>query len=157
MPEDIYKMRLDKVFEGPMDLLVYLIRKNEVDIYNIPIAKITDRYLKYMELMRSMKIDFAGEFLLMAATLIKIKSRMLLPIHGDDDSIQIGLFELIDAFGKIFARIVPEKRIEFTAERISVKRKIADIMEIPEKQNSIPFGELFSESNNKSEVLVSIC
>jgi len=69
MPEDIYKVRLDKVFEGPMDLLVYLIRKKEVDIYDIPIAKITDRYLKYMELMRSMKIDFAGEFLLMAATL----------------------------------------------------------------------------------------
>ena len=208
MPEDIYKVRLDKVFEGPMDLLVYLIRKNEVDIYDIPIAKITDRYLKYVELMRSMKIDFAGEFLLMAATLIKIKSRMLLPIHGDDDeeedprmeitsplieylriksaaeklsrrdilgenifkrnavkeyesvnreddSIQIGLFELIDAFGKIFARIVPEKRIEFTAERISVKRKIADIMGILEKQNSITFGELFSESNNKSEVIVT--
>jgi len=68
-----------------MDLLVYLIRKNEVNIYDIPISLITDRYLDYIEWMKSMNVDIAGDFLVMAATLIQIKSRMLLPVHDDSD------------------------------------------------------------------------
>ncbi|MDP8235326.1 MAG: segregation/condensation protein A [Candidatus Erginobacter occultus] len=68
-----------EVFAGPLDLLLYLIRKNEVDIYNIPIQKITEQYLKYLELMKILDLDIAGEFLAMAATLMHIKSRLLLP------------------------------------------------------------------------------
>lgn len=68
-----------------MDLLIYLIRKNEVNIYEIPISLITDRYLEYIEWMKSMNVDIAGDFLVMAATLIQIKSRMLLPVHDDSD------------------------------------------------------------------------
>ena len=68
-----------EVFEGPLDLLLYLIRKDELDIYNIPIAKITEQYLKYIELMKVLDLDIAGEFLAMAATLMHIKSRLLLP------------------------------------------------------------------------------
>jgi segregation and condensation protein A len=75
---DAYKVRLD-TFEGPLDLLLHLIRKNEVNIYDIPIALITEQYLGYIELMQELDLDMAGEFLLMAATLIQIKSRMLLP------------------------------------------------------------------------------
>lgn len=85
MCSDIYKVQLENIFEGPMDLLVYLIRKNEVNIYDIPISLITDRYLDYIEWMKSMNVDIAGDFLVMAATLIQIKSRMLLPVHGDSD------------------------------------------------------------------------
>jgi len=85
MCSDIYKVQLENIFEGPMDLLVYLIRKNEVNIYDIPISLITDRYLDYIEWMKSMNIDIAGDFLVMAATLIQIKSRMLLPVHDDPD------------------------------------------------------------------------
>jgi segregation and condensation protein A len=66
-------------FEGPLDLLVHLIRKHEVNIYDIPIATITEQYLAYVELMQEMNLDVAGEFLVMASTLIHIKSRMLLP------------------------------------------------------------------------------
>ncbi len=66
-------------FEGPLDLLLHLIRKEQVDIYDIPIALITNRYLEYIELMQDLNINLAGEFLEMAATLIYIKSRMLLP------------------------------------------------------------------------------
>jgi len=73
-----YKVQLD-VFEGPLDLLLYLIRKNEVDIYDIPIEKITRQYLEYLDLMRMLDLNIAGEFLVMAATLMVIKSRMLLP------------------------------------------------------------------------------
>jgi len=85
MCSDIYKVRLENIFEGPMDLLVYLIRKNEVNIYDIPISLITDRYLEYIEWMKSMNVDIAGDFLVMAATLVQIKSRMLLPVHDDSD------------------------------------------------------------------------
>lgn len=73
-----YKVKLD-VFEGPLDLLLYLIKKEEVDIYDIPIAKITDQYLEYLEFMKLLDLNIAGEFLVMAATLMHIKSKMLLP------------------------------------------------------------------------------
>ena len=75
---DAYQVKLDS-FEGPLDLLLHLIRKNEVNIYDIPIALITEQYLGYLELMQEMNLDVAGEFLVMAATLIHIKSRTLLP------------------------------------------------------------------------------
>jgi segregation and condensation protein A len=75
---DAYKVKLD-TFEGPLDLLLYLIRKNEVNIYDIPISLITEQYLSYIELMHELNLDVAGEFLVMAATLIHIKSRTLLP------------------------------------------------------------------------------
>lgn len=67
-------------FEGPLDLLLHLIKRDEVDIYDIPIAHITQQYLTYIELMRSLDLDVAGEFLVMAATLMRIKARMLLPL-----------------------------------------------------------------------------
>jgi len=73
-----YNIKLD-IFEGPLDLLLHLIKKNEVDIYDIPIAVITDQYLEYIDIMKDMNLDFAGEFLVMAATLVHIKSKMLLP------------------------------------------------------------------------------
>ena len=73
-----YPVRLDN-FEGPLDLLVHLIRRHEIDIYDIPIALVTEQYLKYLELMQELDLDVAGEFLVMAATLIQIKARMLVP------------------------------------------------------------------------------
>lgn len=78
-----YEIKLD-VFEGPLDLLLYLIRKNEIDIYNIPVAAITEEYLKHLEVMKSLNLDLAGEYLVMAATLVHIKSKMLLPVSEDD-------------------------------------------------------------------------
>ena len=73
-----YRVDLD-VFAGPLDLLLYLVRKEEVDIYDIPIATITDQYIRYIEMLKSLDIDLAGDFLVMAATLMQIKSAMLLP------------------------------------------------------------------------------
>ena len=76
---DDYKVNLD-VFEGPLDLLLYLIRREELDIYDIPIGHITAEYMKFIEEARRLDLDIAGEFIVMAATLMVIKSRMLLPV-----------------------------------------------------------------------------
>ncbi len=73
-----YKLKLD-VFEGPLDLLLFLIKKNDIDICNIPITKVTDQYLEYIEMMKMLDLEIVGEFLVMAATLLQIKSKMLLP------------------------------------------------------------------------------
>jgi segregation and condensation protein A len=73
-----YRVNLE-IFAGPLDLLLYLVRKEEVDIYDIPIAKITEQYLRYLEMLKSLDMDLAGDFLVMAATLMQIKSAMLLP------------------------------------------------------------------------------
>lgn len=75
-----YKVRLD-VFEGPLDLLLYLIKRDELDIYNIPIEHVTRQYMQYLETMQMLDLNIAGEFLVMAATLMMIKSRMLLPVE----------------------------------------------------------------------------
>ncbi len=76
--EDIYNIKIP-VFEGPFDLLLHLIKENKLDIYDIPIALITGQYLQYIEIMKELNLEIAGEFLVTAATLIHIKSRMLLP------------------------------------------------------------------------------
>src|SRR5512135_2283198 len=76
--EDLYNIKLP-AFEGPLDLLLHLIRENKIDIYDIPISFITGRYLEYIGMMKELNLEIAGEFLVMAATLIQIKSKMLLP------------------------------------------------------------------------------
>ena len=81
-----YRVNLE-IFAGPLDLLLYLVRKEEVDIYDIPISKITDQYIRYIELLKSLDIDLAGDFLVMAATLMQIKSAMLLP-KAEPDQLQ---------------------------------------------------------------------
>jgi segregation and condensation protein A len=85
MPEKPYQVQLEDVFEGPMDLLVHLIKKNELDIYDIPVSLITEQYLQYLEWMKVMNVELAGDFIVMASTLAQIKSRMLLPVHEGDE------------------------------------------------------------------------
>ena len=80
MSQEEYKVKLE-VFEGPLDLLLYLIKKDELEIHDIPMEKITSQYVQYLELMKMLDLNVAGEFLVMAATLMMIKSRMLLPVE----------------------------------------------------------------------------
>ena len=82
--KDDYKVSLE-VFEGPLDLLLYLIKKDEVDIYDIPIGLITDQYMEYLKLMKVLDLNIAGDFIVMSATLMLIKSRMLLPVEERKD------------------------------------------------------------------------
>jgi len=89
LPEDVPRIQLP-IFEGPLDLLLYLIRKEKIEIHDIPIAPITRQYMEYLDLMQEMNLDVAGEFLVMAATLIHIKSKMLVPVEpteaqGEED------------------------------------------------------------------------
>jgi segregation and condensation protein A len=208
MQEEIYKVQLENIFEGPMDLLFHLIKKNELDIYDIPIALVTEQYLQYLDWMKTMNIDYAGDFIVMASTLAQIKSRMLLPtpegeeeeddprheiikplleylqmksaaeqlserhllgedtfIRGrdreefltfqEDEYVKVGLFELIDAFQKILEKIPTDHRMEFTADKISVKERITQINDILEAKGSTTFIELFSEHPDKNEVIVN--
>ena len=89
LPDDAPRIQLPQ-FEGPLDLLLYLIRRDRIDIHDIPIAPITRQYMEYLELMRELNLDVAGEFFVMAATLIHIKSKMLVPVQpaeaaGDEE------------------------------------------------------------------------
>ncbi len=206
--ETSYEIRLENVFEGPMDLLFYLIKKNEVDIYDIPIALITEQYLAYIELMKSLNIDFAGDFLVMAATLTQIKSRMLLPIHDEEEEVEdprleiarplqeylemksaaeqlaqrhilgehtfirsasteniqwndetelikVGLFELIDAFQKILMNLSPDHRVDMTTDRVTVKDRINQLVDLLEEKNSMTFDELFEGAVKKGDLIVT--
>ena len=96
---DTYRVKLE-IFEGPLDLLLYLIKKDEIDIYDIPISHITEQYLAYLELMQELDIAVAGDFLVMASTLIYIKSKMLLPpepkVDGEDDLSEDPRAELVE-------------------------------------------------------------
>lgn len=85
------------VFEGPFDLLLHLIRVNEMDIHDIRIAEITRQYLDYIEMMRELDLELAGEFLVMAATLIRIKARTLLPIHVHTEEEEEEIDEILSA------------------------------------------------------------
>jgi segregation and condensation protein A len=80
LPADAPRIHLP-VFEGPLDLLLYLIRRDRIDIHDIPIAPITRQYMEYLDVMRELNLDVAGEFMVMAATLIHIKSKMLVPVE----------------------------------------------------------------------------
>lgn len=79
-----YKIKLE-IFEGPLDLLLYLVKKDHLNVYDIPIAKVTEQYLKYINLMQLLDLNIAGEFLVMASTLMAIKSKMLLPIQEEQE------------------------------------------------------------------------
>src|SRR5262249_6115203 len=78
-----YQVKIN-IFEGPLDLLLHLIQKNDLDIYDIPISEITTEYLAYMDLLQELNLTMAGEFLVMAATLMQIKAKLLLPAEGGE-------------------------------------------------------------------------
>lgn len=207
--DETYNVRLNNIFEGPMDLLVHLIKKAEVDIYDIPISKITDQYLNYLEWMKRMNIDFAGDFVLMASTLTQIKSRMLLPastnededddprleitrplleylkiksaaeqlnernllgdkiftrtpdsqsmkeLNVEDNVIQVGLFELIDAFQNILDKISSDHRVNLAADKISVQERMTQITDLLETKESLTFDELLTGRPTRSDVIVT--
>ena len=93
----VYRVKTE-IFEGPFDLLLFLIRKHEIDIYDIPIHDITNQFLEYIEIMKILDLEVAGEFIEMVATLMSIKARMLLPkpVFGDDDSVEDPRTELVE-------------------------------------------------------------
>ena len=103
-----------EIFEGPLDLLLHLIKKNEVSITDIPIATITEQYLATLEVMQTFNLDVAGEFLVMAATLIHIKSRMLLPMADDEDDAEEGT----DPREELVRRLLEYQRFKDAADQL---------------------------------------
>ena len=125
-------------FEGPLDLLLHLIRSNEVDIADIPIAAISEQYLAYLELMRALDIDVAADYLLMAATLAHIKSRMLLPPDPDILSEDEGLDPRAELARRLAEYAVFKDAAEMLARRPLLNRDVfasqIDVTELPEKE-----------------------
>jgi segregation and condensation protein A len=101
------------MFAGPMDLLLYLVRREEVDIYDIPIAEITDQYIRYIEMLQSLDIDLAGDFLVMASTLLQIKSAMLLPKTETDATVGEG--DLADPRTELIRQLLEYKKFKDAA------------------------------------------
>ncbi|MBM3803431.1 MAG: chromosome segregation protein ScpA [Acidimicrobiia bacterium] len=118
MTSEDYRVHLP-AYDGPLDLLLDLIRKQEIDIYDIPIAKITEQYLAYIRLLEELDIGVAGEFLLMAATLIHIKSRMLLPkdplaLEGEE----------ADPRAELVARLLEHEKFKSAAQMLHQKELV---------------------------------
>ena len=211
MTSHTYEIKLDNIFEGPMDLLVHLIKKHEVDIYDIPIALITDRFLAYLEWMQSLNIEVASDFLVMAATLAHIKSRMLLPkpenqtedeeeedlrleiagqlleylqmkdvalqlsersildedvfarspdksffiIDPEEEVVKTDLFDLISAYHKLLDQTAGKDGMRIIAEKISVKDRMTEIIDIMENKGTVTFLDLLSKNSERIDIVVT--
>ncbi len=212
LPEDLYippdalKVFLD-TFEGPLDLLLYLIRRQNIDILNIPISHITTQYVKYIEMMNELKLELAAEYLLMAALLAEIKSRMLLPrlpdVEDEEDDPRaflikklqeyecikkaaeeiallpryerdvfdtlvdfseidveqqfpdIELTEMLFAFQDVLKRVEQLSHHKITREPLSVRERMAAILEKLNRPDSLPFSALFTRAEGKGGVVVT--
>lgn len=123
-------------FEGPLDLLLFLIRKSEVNIYDIPIAQITDQYLSFLDLATKINLDDLTDFFLMAATLLLIKSRMLLPIEVSfDDELEDPRQELVD-------RLIEYQKYKKFSELMAIKEEESEWhIQRNKKQTILPFPE----------------
>ncbi len=139
-----YKIRLE-IFEGPLDLLLYLVKKDHLNVYDIPISKVTEQYLQYLELMRLMDLNIAGEFLVMAATLMQIKSKMLLPIV---ETAQEELQE--DPRAELIRRLLEYEKFKEIAQTLKEReQKQRDIFTRPKIQEKVSEVD---EKEQKQEV-----
>lgn len=196
-------------FEGPLDLLLHLIKRDEIDIYDIPIARITQQYLAYLELMRALDLEVAGEFLVMAATLMRIKAKMLLPAPRADEEEDEGdpreelvqrlleyrqykeaastlrlrederrllyergllpseedagplplapasLFDLMDAFHRVIARIPEPAVYEVRTEVFDVEEKMSEIARAVAEDGTVMFSALLLRCRARAEMVVT--
>ena len=212
VPEDLYippdalEVFLD-TFEGPLDLLLYLIRKQNLDILNIPIAHITTQYISYIDMMNELHLELAAEYLLMAALLAEIKSRMLLPRQSEPEDEEddpraflirklqeyenikkvaeeidllpryerdifdtlvdksdieilqqppdIELNEMLLAFQDVLKRVEQLSHHQITKEPLSVRERMAAILEKLNRPDSLAFSALFTRTEGRGGVVVS--
>ena len=211
LPKDLYippialQVFLD-TFEGPLDLLLYLIRKQNLNILDIPIADITEQYVDYINLMKELELELAGEYLLMAAMLAEIKSRMLLPIFEDIEEEEdpraelirrlleyeryrtvsekmnqldrvdrdvflsaidtdqfnqpivlpdIQLMDLVMSFKEVLKKAEMFSTLHFMREPLSVKERMATILETIQDKDFVRFEELFDLEEEKMGLVVT--
>jgi segregation and condensation protein A len=207
-----YKVKL-QLFEGPLDLLIYLVKKDHLNIYDIPIAKVTEQYLAYLELMKCLDLNIAGEFLVMAATLLQIKSKMLLPadpasVEQEEQAdpreelikqlleyerfkeiaqelrqretsqqdvfkrpkpvmlakglpaegpgyFEASIFDLITAFSKALEDTPKELFYDVIKDEFTIEEKIHNILHNLLIKSALSLSELFSQTRNKVEIIVT--
>lgn len=137
--QESYSVNLE-IFQGPLDLLHYLITKDEIDIYDIPIARVTEQYMQYLELMKVLNLELAGEYILMAATLIRIKAKMLLPRdeEGEDEP---------DPREELVAALLEYRKFKEAGEILKEKRLLEERLYVP---HGIDPG-----NGNKEKVILS--
>ncbi|MGE5524848.1 MAG: segregation and condensation protein A [Rhodospirillaceae bacterium] len=131
IPPDALEVFLEQ-FEGPLDLLLYLIRKENIDVLDIPMAKLTAQYLEYVEMMRSRHLELAAEYLLMAAMLIEIKSRMLLPRPTSTEA------EPEDPRAELVRRLLEYEQMKLAAQRVN---------ELPQAGRDFQLVQVYVEPN----------
>jgi len=138
----LYKIELEK-FQGPLDLLLHLIKKNELDIYDIEVAEITRQYLVYLDMMRDLNMEVASEFLVMASTLVYIKSRMLLPPADDEEE-----EEVEDPREELIRRLIDYQRYKTSARELDERPRLErDIFLRPELENTGTPEDQFLEAS----------
>jgi len=151
--EEQYHVKLP-IFDGPLDLLLHLIRVNEVDIYDIPIAEITRQYLLTLELMRELNLGVAGDFILMAATLIHIKSKMLLPPPHEDGTTEE---PSEDPRAALVARLLEYQRYKDAAHLLHEKETVRSAMWLrPETALNAILAQGGSSKEEEDEVEVDL-
>jgi segregation and condensation protein A len=137
-----YSIELD-TFQGPLDLLLHLIRKNEVDIYDIPMAEISRQYVEYLDVMHDLNLEVASEFLVMASTLIYIKSRMLLPAHEEEEEL-----EEEDPREELVRRLLEYQKYKQAAEELSGRPRLdRDVFVRPESKPPDSDDDVFVEAS----------
>lgn len=206
-----YKVKIE-LFEGPLDLLLYLVKKDHLNIYDIPIAQVTEQYLQYINLMQLLDLNIAGEFLVMAATLMQIKSKMLLPAEENAQEapqedpreelvrrlleyekfkeiaetlrqkeaaqqevfkrpnteqtqaeipaekevyFEASIFDLINAFSRALEEIPKDIFYEVVKDEFTIEEKVHQLLHLLLVHASLSIVELFRNSKNKLEMIVT--
>lgn len=145
-----YKVKL-AIFEGPLDLLLHLINRLEIDIYDIPMAELTEQYIEHLHAMRVLQLDELSEYLVLAATLIEIKSKMLLPVHEDDEFDDIVDFDMEeDPRDELVARLIEYRKYKEAAQNLkeSAAERLEHFTKLP--ADLAQFGEVVTVGNEES-------
>ncbi|MCS0786864.1 segregation/condensation protein A [Cytobacillus firmus] len=128
MQYDHYNVKID-AFEGPLDLLLHLINRLEIDIYDIPVSEITEQYLIYIHTMKELQLDVASEYLVMAATLLAIKSKMLLPKHEEEElEDEFGMEMEEDPRDELVERLIEYRKYKEAAEELKEREQDRSLM-----------------------------
>ncbi|USK42981.1 segregation/condensation protein A [Cytobacillus oceanisediminis] len=128
MQYDHYNVKID-AFEGPLDLLLHLINRLEIDIYDIPVSEITEQYLIYIHTMKELQLDVASEYLVMAATLLAIKSKMLLPKHEEEElEAEFGMEMEEDPRDELVERLIEYRKYKEAAEELKEREQDRSLM-----------------------------
>jgi segregation and condensation protein A len=150
-----YQVELD-IFRGPLDLLLYLVKRQEVDITEIPIARVAEQFLDYLRVIELIDVERAGDFLVMAATLMEIKSRMLLP-HMDDPAQQplrqVELWDLVSAFGRLMRETLALQPQQIIVDQTPVHVYMESLLRRFDNESRLAFSVVFTPPYSRARLV----